>query len=78
MNNSYLITFTDLTLPKAWIKRFEGKSIEEIQDKVQQYVENNWEWEEDEKFPLDYNEFVEYLMKNYDIFIGDIQDIDTI
>lgn len=78
MNNSYLITFTDLALPKAWIKRFEGNSIEEIQDKIQQYVEHNWEWEEDEKFPLDYNEFVKYLSDNYDIFIGDIQDIDTI
>lgn len=78
MNNSYLITFTDLTVPRAWIKRFEGNSIEEIQDKIQQYVENNWEWEEDEKFPIDYNEFVKYLIDNYDIFIGDIQDIDII
>lgn len=78
MNNSYLITFTDLTLPKAWIKRFEGNSIEEIQDKIQQYVEHNWDWEEDENFPLNYNEFKKYLLDNYDIYIGDIEDLETL
>ena len=78
MNNSYLITFTDLTLPKAWIKRFEGNSIEEIQDKIQQYVEHNWDWKEDEKFPLNYNEVKKYLLDNYDIYIGDIEDLETL
>ena len=78
MNNSYLVSFVDLTVPKTWIKRFEGRSIDSIQTKIQQYVENHWEWEEDEKFPLDYNDFIEYLKDNYDILIGDIQDIDTI
>lgn len=78
MNNSYLVSFVDLTIPKTWIKRFEGRSIDSIQTKIQQYVENYWEWEEDEKFPLDYNDFTEYLKENYDILIGDIQDIDTI
>lgn len=78
MNNSYLVAFADLTTPNIWIKRFEGRSIENIQTKIQQYVENNWEWEEDEKFPLDYNDFITYLKDNYDILIGEIQDIDTI
>jgi hypothetical protein len=78
MNNSYLVAFADLTTPNTWIKRFEGRSIENIQTKIQQYVENNWEWEEDEKFPLDYNDFITYLKDNYDILIGEIQDIDTI
>lgn len=78
MNNSYFVTFADLTVPSTWLKRFEGKSIEEIQDKIQSYVEHNWEWEPDEKFPVDYQDFKTYLLKNYDIVIGDIQDIDIV
>lgn len=72
---SYIVPFADKQDNEIFIKRFEARSYTECQEKIIEYVEN--EWGIDEQFPDNYNKFVE-LMKDYDLLIGDIKDLDLI
>ncbi len=76
MNNSYLVTFADIEDPNCWLERFEGHSLKEVQDKIRQYIENEYDLEEE--LPLNYNEMKKHLLKEYNILIGNIEDIETI
>ena len=76
MINSYLVAFADLEDHQCWVERFEGRSIEEVQDKIRQHIVEDFNF--DDNLPLNYNEMKKYLDKNYSILIGDIEDFETL
>lgn len=78
MNNSYLVSFADLDSQEVWIEKFQGRSFNEIQDKIKNYIESSWDWDEDIDFPNNYNEFKTELADKYNILIGKIEDLETL
>lgn len=72
---SYIVPFADKQENDIFIKRFEARSYNECQEKIIEFVEN--EWDLDITFPDNYNHFVT-LMEEYDILIGEIKDLDLI
>lgn len=78
MNNSYLVSFADLDSQEVWIEKFQGRSFDEIQDKIKNYVESSWDWDEDIDLPNNYNEFKNELTNKYNILIGKIEDLETL
>lgn len=80
MLNKYLVAFSDLMMPKAWLKSFNGTSIEAVQDKVKDYLQENWQWSDSDSYlwNLDYHDFTKELLCKYDIAVGDIEDSETL
>lgn len=74
---SFVIAIADLVEKDVSMKRFEARSLKECQEKVMNYVINQFEWNDDMTFPDEYNSFVE-LMKEYDIILSNITDVDLI
>lgn len=75
--NSYIVSFCDIESKESWIKRFEAQSYESCQNKVKNYLLNQYDWDDDIEFSDKYNEFVED-MKDNDIIIGNILDMELI
>lgn len=76
MNNSYLVSFADLDEKICWIERFEGRSLEDVHDKIRQYIEREYNLEEE--IPLNYKEMKDTLVADYCILIGNIEDLETL
>lgn len=72
----YLVPIADKQENKVFIKRFVAPSISNCEDKIVNYIEDNYEFD-GVTFPEDYNAFVAN-MAEYDILIGNITDIELI
>lgn len=78
MINNYLVSFADIESSETWIKKFTGRSFEEIQDKIINYITDSYDWDDDVNFPDNYNDFKKELADNYNILIGKIEDLETL
>lgn len=78
MINNYLVSFADIESSEIWIKKFTGRSFEEIQDKIINYITDSYDWDDDVNFPDNYNDFKKELADNYNILIGKIEDLETL
>jgi len=74
---SFVVAYADTIDNVVSIKRFEARSIKECQDKVMQYIIDQYDWDDNIDFPDEYNEFVEF-MKDYNILLSSVTDIELI
>ena len=74
---SFIVAVADTIENELFIKRFEARSIKECQDKVMEYITDNFDWADDVELPDDYHSFVNYV-KECNILISDIKDIELI
>lgn len=71
---TYLVPICDLESSNVWIEKFEAKSIEECQDKIINYFQQEYSLEDSDNLYLkNYHEFCKEL-KSYDLLIGNIED----
>lgn len=76
--NKYIIPIFDSESYQIWIEKISAKSLDQCKDKIISKIADDFEIDELSEFDSsEYEEFVEKAC-DYNLIIGDIEDIETL